>query len=132
MCGKAMRNLGIVGSIIGTIILIFGLSKYKNAKDAYKAASWFGETESSKLWNGYMNNYKIFIIVGAIILVIFLILAIAGMINSNTKDTNTIYLKDKDNTSISDKVGELKKMLDGNLITQEEFELKKKEIIDKM
>lgn len=133
MSTKNMRTLGVVGSIVGAIILIFGLSNYNNAKDAYKAASWFGETDTSQRWSGYMDNYKIFIIVGAIILAVFLILAIAGIINTTTKSTSGISLPEiQNNVSVSEKVSELKKMLDNNLITQEGFESKRKEIIDKM
>lgn len=133
MSTKNMKTLGIVGIIIGAIILIFGLSKYNYAKNMYKASSWFGETGSSKLWNGDMNNYKIFIVVGAIILVVSVILAITGIINSANKNTSDISLPEiQSNISVSERMSELKKMLDDDLITQEEFESKKKEIIDKM
>lgn len=133
MSTKNMKTLGIVGAIIGAIILIFGLSKYNYAKSMYKASSWFGETGSSKLWNGDMNNQKIFIIVGAIILVVSVILAITGIINSTAQSASGISLPEtQSHVSASEKVSELKKMLDNNLITQEEFESKKKEIIGKM
>ncbi|MCI8991166.1 MAG: hypothetical protein HFG80_00325 [Eubacterium sp.] len=41
-------------------------------------------------------------------------------------------MSDKQNESASQKLGELKKMFDDNLITEEEFEAKKKEIIETM
>ncbi len=133
MNGKSMRNLGIVGSVIGAIILIFGLVKYNDAKSMYKASSWFGKTDSSQIWSGHMQNYKIYIIIGGIILVVFVIFAIAGVVNSKDKSSNSLTLSDlQRNISVSDKMKELKIMLDNGLISQEEFDTKKKEMIDKM
>ena len=131
MDGKSMRNLGIVGGIIGVAILIFGLSKYNYANTMYKTASWFGENDSSRRWSSYLDNYKIFIIVGAIIFTISFILIIAGLVNSKNKNS-VISNKTSNTASVSEKIGELKKMLDNGLITMEEFESKKKQIIDKM
>ncbi|MDE7206561.1 MAG: SHOCT domain-containing protein [Lachnospiraceae bacterium] len=133
MDAKSMRNLGIVGSVIGAIIFIWGFVKHSNAKSMYKASSWFGETDSSQIWSGYMQNYKTWIIVGAIIFVVFVILAIAGVINSmgNVANSDTLS-KTQSNVPVSEKVKELKIMLENNLITQEEFDAKKKEIMDKM
>lgn len=131
MDAKNMRNLGIVGSAVGMIILLFGISKYNYAKSMYKASSWFGETDSSNIWNGYMSNYKIFIIVGAIILVIFAILAITGIINLRNRDDNSIGLAEN-NITTSQKLSELKQMMNDGLITKEEFDTKKKEIMDRM
>lgn len=80
-----------------------------------------------------MQNYKIYIIIGGIILVVFVIFAIAGVVNSKDKSSNSLTLSDlQRNISVSDKMKELKIMLDNGLISQEEFDTKKKEMIDKM
>ena len=137
MNSKNMGVLGIVGSIASGLVLAFGIYKYNDARSMYKAASWFGSNPSSDLWQGYMENYKICIIVGAIILIISLILLISGIIsNSNDKTSSTVVLEsnspEAEGKKTSQKIIELKEMFNAGLITEEEFEEKRKDFLDKM
>ena len=137
MNGKNLRIVGFVSSIIGFIITAFGIYKYEEAKGMVKAlgqgSALFGSTDStyrSAIWLSSMNNYRIVIIVGAIILVAGIILLISGIINLK-KETAKIENVEV-NVSTNGKMMELKAMLDNGLITSDEFEMKKKELLDKM
>lgn len=138
MNGKNLRIVGIVSSIIGFIITAFGVYKYEEAKGMVKAlgqgSALFGSTDSTyrseAIWLSSMNNYRIVIIVGAIILVVGIILLISGIINLK-KETAKIENVEV-NVSTNGKMMELKAMLDNGLITSDEFEMKKKELLDKM
>lgn len=94
----------------------------------------FGSTDSTyrgeAIWLSSMNNYRIVIIVGAIILAVGIILLISGIINLK-KETAKIENVEV-NVSTNGKMMELKAMLDKGLITSDEFEMKKKELLDKM
>ena len=78
MNGKNLRIVGFVSSIIGFIITAFGVYKYEEAKGMVKALGQgsvlFGSTDSTyrgeAIWLSSMNNYRIVIIVGAIILAV--------------------------------------------------------------
>ena len=134
MNGKNLRIVGIVSSIIGFIITAFGVYKYEEAKGMVKALGQgsvlFGSTDSTyrseAIWLSSMNNYRIVIIVGAIILVI----GIIGIINLKKETTKVENVEV--NVSTNEKMVELKAMLDNGLITSDEFEMKKKELLDKM
>ena len=94
----------------------------------------FGSTDSTyrseAIWLSSMNNYRIVIIVGAIILVIGIILLVSGIINLKKETTKVENVEV--NVSTNEKMVELKAMLDNGLITSDEFEMKKKELLDKM
>lgn len=138
MNGKNLRIVGFVSSIIGFIITAFGVYKYEEAKGMVKALGQgsvlFGSTDSTyrgeAIWLSSMNNYRIVIIVGAIILAVGIILLISGIINLK-KETAKIENVEV-NVSTNGKKMELKAMLDKGLITSDEFEMKKKELLDKM
>ena len=138
MNGKNLRIVGLVSSIIGLIITVFGVYKYDEAKGMVRAlgqgAALFGSTDSTyrseAVWLSEMNNYRLVIIVGAIILVVGIILLISGIINLKSKTEKIINAEL--NVSTNGKMTELKAMLDNGLITPDEFEMKKKELLDKM
>ena len=98
MNGKNLRIVGLVSSIIGLIITVFGLYKYDEAKGMVRAlgqgAALFGSTDSTyrseAVWLSEMNNYRLVIIVGAIILVVGIILLISGIINLKSKTEKII------------------------------------------
>lgn len=123
---KNIKIFGFVCVLFGSLVSLFGKFKYDSANTMYKTASYFGENKTSDRWDGYMSNYKIFIIVGLIVLLIGVIILISGFISSNTD--SQMHEKVELNTSI--RLVELQKMLDDRLITQDEFEQKRKQIID--
>lgn len=132
------NNLRIVGSVsllIGAVITFWGLKQYSDAKAMVKALVdsdiLLGTTsiKSESIWLDKMSNFKIVIIVGAIILVVGLIILISGIISS-TRQTN---ITNREITlSTNDKLLELKNLLDNGLITQDEYDEKKKSILEKL
>lgn len=76
------------------------------------------------IWGERTNNYKLMTIICAIILLISVILLISSL------------LKSKDNIQTSNttqsKLQELEQIYKNNLITEEEYENKRKEILDKL
>lgn len=138
MNGKNLKTTGIVSIVIGAIITIFGTYKYKAARSMLQAldgaASLFGADEgtyrSGATWLSEAGNYKLMIIVGAIILIVGIILTVSAAINANTQTEGNEKVSMSNSTN--DKVVELKNMLDNGLITPEEYEMKKKELLEKM
>lgn len=126
MGNRNLKAIGGVGVIAGAAVTIYGVVKYKSAGTMYRTASNVGAYESSDVWKGYMSNYKIFIIVGAIVLLIGAIILLAGFFGSGNSKINVT----NSNSNASQKMAELQKMKEDNLITQEEFEEKKKQILD--
>lgn len=130
-----MKKLGLVGSIIGAIITLFGFIKFKDAKGFYRATSYFGENSSSKIWSGEMDNYKIVLIIGAVILIVGIIVLISGLMqeqNNNTSNTGSNSQNIQGQDDMYKKLSDLKKMKDDGLITNEEFEEKRRKIVDKL
>lgn len=134
MTGKNMKSLGIVGSIVGLIVLIFGIIKSGEAEANFSAASFFGPSVGSDIWADSMEDMKIVVIVGAIILVVSIIIAIAGFMSKSDSDEahQTDSINKEKEKEPSQKLSELQKMLDDKLITQDEYDKKKKEILDNM
>lgn len=128
MGNRNLKAIGGVSTIVGTAVTIFGVVKYNSAGDMYRASSYFGENKSSDIWSDYMSNYKIIIIVGAIVLLIGMIILLSGFFGSGENEIKEV----KPNSSVSQKLSELQKMKEDNLITQEEFDEKRKQILDSM
>lgn len=130
-----LRIVGTVSLLIGAVITFLGFKNYSNAKAMVKALVdsdiLFGTTsiKSESIWLDKMSNYKIVIIVGAVILVVGLIILISGIISS-TKQTNIENRQIASSTN--DKLLELKSLLDSGLITQDEYDEKKKSILEKL
>lgn len=132
MNGKNLRIVGLVSSIIGLIITVFGVYKYDEAKGMVRAlgqgAALFGSTDSTyrseAIWLSEMNNYRL------VIIVVGIILLISGIVDLKSQTEKNV--KVEANVSTNGKMTELKAMLDNGLITPDEFEVKKKELLDKM
>ena len=128
---KAFKTFGIIMSILGIILSIFGGYKlhYSNMMERTVRAgdALFGTTSSSaEIWNNHANNYKIILIIGIIILIIGIILFICGL--NNKEQINNI-------NSTSDTLiqfEELNKLKEKGYITEEEYENKKNDILNKM
>lgn len=134
-----VKVIGIVGSVIGTIVGIFGWYKYHGAKTMFNAASAAelfsgGDPKASDIWEGYMGNYRIVLIIGLVILTVSIILLISGIISgsANTFVTDGSSKVDKNDINIEEKLTEINNLLEKNLITNDEYETKKQEILNKI
>lgn len=116
-----IKNTGIVGTIISGLMLFFGIYKYNYCISFFKASGYITTS-----WKDKAGNYKIMIIVCAIILLVSLILFISSLLKD--KNFNVI---EKPNSTQS-KLQELEQIYKCKLITKEEYENKRKEIIDKL
>ena len=94
-------------------------SNYSECKGLYNTASYFGVNKSSFIWAGRAENYKIVLIIGAIILLVFIILLITSFLKVEKDDVRQDERTINRDTYI--KLTELNKMLDEGLISQEEF-----------
>lgn len=115
------KNIGIVGTIISGLLLCFGIYKYNESIDFYKASGYL-----NAIWGERTHNYKIMIIICAVILLVSAILLISSLI----KDKNAITPQ-LSNTTQS-KLKELEQIYNDNLITKEEYENKRQELLSKL
>ena len=113
------KNIGIVGTIISGLLLCFSIYKYNQSVEFYKASGYL-----NTIWGERTNNYKLMIIICAIILLISVILLISSLLKSkdNIQTSNTTQSKLK----------ELEQIYNDNLITKEEYENKRKELLSKL
>lgn len=132
MDNRNMKVLGGVGTVIGAGITIFGKTKYDAAAGQYRASEEFGHVNSADIWSGHMSNYKICIIIGAIVLLIGIIILIAGFLAAGNSQVNENENVKENNKTASQRLKELQEMRNENLITQEEFDEKKKQILESM
>ena len=102
------KNIGIVGTIISVLLLCFSIYKYNQSVEFYKASGYL-----NTIWGERTDNYKLMIIICGIILLISVIL----LISSNTTQS---------------KLKELEQIYNDNLITKEEYENKRKELLSKL
>lgn len=115
------KNVGIVGTVISGFLLLFGIYKYNYCMSLYKASGYL-----TTIWKNRANNYKIMIIACSITLLISIILLISSML----KNINAHLTQAPSSTQA--KLQELDHIYKNNLITKEEYENKKKEILDRM
>lgn len=128
MGNRNMKIIGAVGTIAGAGVTIFGVTKYQSANVMYKTSKAVGV--SADIWDSHMSDYKIYIIIGAIVLLIGAIVLISGFLVQGKQNQFTVSQEKEGSTS--EKLAELQKMLNANLISKDEYERKRKEIIDKM
>ena len=141
MESKTLKSVGGVASIIGAAITWFGYSKYDGARSMDKALNagdhLFGgnSSDSIDLWSGRADNYKIVLIVGAVILVVGIILLVSGFVSGNKgqeiRETARVSnVPDKDD--LFARLKKLDELKNSNLISQEEYEEKRKQLISSL
>ena len=118
------KNVGIVGTIISGILLIFGIYKYNYSLSFYKASGYL-----TRSWKDDADNYKIMIIVCAVVLLVSVILLVSSLLKD--KNVNSVVLSNITNSTQS-KLKELEQIYKDNLITEEEYNSKKQELLSKM
>lgn len=136
---KILRNIGIVASVVGGGIACYGYSKYSEAKSMLKALRdgdrllGTNSTKSIDLWSGYSDNYKLILIVGAIILICGIIFFISGLMSGNNNRKLSPMQSDStsinSNVDISDRLKKLERLKKEGVISSEEYEEKRKELI---
>lgn len=115
------KNVGVVGTIISGILLIFGIYKYNYCISLFNASGFI-----TTLWKNRANNYKIIIIACAIVLLVSIILLISSFLKDKNKYPSQIT------TSTQSKLKELEQIYKNNLITEEEYNNKRQELLNKM
>ena len=124
-----IRRNFLISFIIGVILIIMGISSLGDSKVGFNAEVGTRTYKASQ----EDNKWGTICLVAGIGLCIF-----AVIYNNNAKikelksDTKNEEKSNNTQFTVADKMEELKRMLDSNIITKEEFEKKKKEIIDKM
>lgn len=81
------KDVGMVGTIIGLVMLILGIRKYSFAVQGYNAiltgAELFGKTASTDtsiaIWTQQMHNYKLVLMLGGAIFFVSVILLLMGL-----------------------------------------------------
>lgn len=116
-----IKNVGIVGTVISGILLIFGIYKYNYSMNMYKASGYL-----TRIWKDRTDNYKLMIIICSVILLISIILFLSSLLND--KDISV----SQETSSVSHKLKELDQIYKDNLITEEEYNAKRQELLRKM
>lgn len=139
---KMLRNIGIVASVIGAIITGYGYYKYDEAKKMSKVLSdgqdLFGISSSSSkalnIWSENEGNYKIVIIVGCVILIVGIIMLVSGLMNAENKkikdDVKTESVQES--KDVVDRLKQLEELKKSGLITEEEYERKRKDVLSSL
>ena len=130
-------NLKVIGAFaagIGTVVSIYGFVQLDKGKGRYNIAVEFGNFDTAGIWAGHILSYKICIAAGLVMLLVGVIALIVWCTKKpiSGENENINITKNNSGNSVTEKMMELKRMKDINLITEEEFEKKKKEFLDLM
>lgn len=147
MNNKIVRNIGAVASIIGAIITGYGFNKFSEAKSMVKTLedgdALFGGSSSNSIniWASQRDNYKLMLIIGAIILVIGIIFLISGIISGSDKtqrESETIHSRTETNMGnsaekdIQERLNKLEELKEKKIITDAEYLEKRKDILSSL
>ena len=116
-----IKNVGIVGTVISGILLIFGIYKYNYSMNMYKASGYL-----TRIWKDRTDNYKLMVIICSVILLISIILFLSSLLKD--KDISV----SQETSLVSHKLKELEQIYKDNLITEEEYNTKRQELLRKM
>lgn len=143
--GKTMAILGGVASIIGGIVAFKGFYDYSEANGMLKALkdgdALLGTDSSNSVgfnsWSGKASNARIMLIVGAIILVIGIIILIAGIVsamaaNKATSEYSSVQSSVNPKVDITDRLKQLEDLKNKGIITDAEYDEKRKKIINEL
>ena len=129
-------------AIIGGCITGYGYFKYGKAQSMISALrdgdALLGNDSSKSidLWSSYSSNYKLMLIIGAVILVIGIILLISGLLSENNSVISTEQSvsanADNSNNNISERLGRLEELKKEGMISEAEYEEKRKELISSL
>ena len=126
------RNCVIIG-IVGIIVIFIGIAFFNSDSGSSWGGGWYSNIKKQQEQNQLIGGICL-----GISIVIFISDAIyynhskANLMNSNTSNINQNKINqstDDDNVS---KLRQLKEMCDDGIISKEEYEIKKKKILDNM
>lgn len=140
---KLIRNIGIVSIIVGVIATVFGFKNFNDANSMVKAledgGSLFGYTDSTTssidLWTSRSNNYKIVMIVGAVILLVGVIMFFSALMSKQktSSESNTQNIPQQhNNQNIEDKLKNLEDLKNRGIITEDEYIEQRKRMLSEL
>ena len=127
------RNCVIIGTV-GIIMLIIGIAFLNSNSGSSWGGGWYSNIKKQQEQNQQIGGICL-----GIGIVIFIVDAIyynhskANLMNNNTSNNvnQNIISKSNNDDSVS-KLRQLKEMCDDGIISKEEYEMKKKKILDNM
>lgn len=143
---RAITILGTVSSVAGAIVSIASYAKYHEAKGMVDAledgAALFGydsiSEKSISIWESHASNHRLVLIIGLIALFVGVILMFTGILlgmqeskhDEENRKANTDTNRPGDN--IQERMEKLNSLKDNALISDDEYEEKRKEIISSL
>lgn len=131
----SLKRVGIVSTIVGACVSGFGYYKFDEAKSMMKTLedgyALFGGDFSSSMnsWSNWADKaamYRIILIIG----VVFFIAGIIMFVSGSSKEKNASNMQM--GTGTTDKLKELDNLKANHLISEKEYEDKRKEILSKL
>ena len=141
MESKTLKSIGGVASVVGAGITWYGYSGMAKSRSMINALNagdaLFGGSSSKSIdaWSGHADNYKIMLIIGAVILVVGIILLVSGFVSgSNRQDVHSVTVTNElDNKSnLTERLMKLDELKYSGLISQEEYDEKRKQLISSL
>ena len=126
------RNCLIIG-IVGVILLIIGIAFLNSNSGSSWSGGWYSNIKKQQEQNQQIGGICL-----GISIVIFILDAIyynhskANLMNSNTSNINQNKINQRTDDDNVSKLRQLKEMCDDGIISKEEYEIKKKKILDNM
>ena len=133
-----LKFAGIIGTVIGIVLTGCGIYKRNYAQMFIKASNYVDR--SFLIWSDHKRNATIMLVIGLAIIVIGLIIFFVGFLKANAvanpeSDNQTSKVNTADNTShidIEDRLAKLDNLKSSGIITNEEYDEKRKKIIDEI
>lgn len=140
MESKILKSIGGVASVIGAAITCYGYSGLDESQSMIRALEagddLFGGSSSKSIdiWSEHADNYKIVLIIGAVILVVGIILLISGFVSgSKAQDVHPVSAaNESDKGNLADRLKKLDELKSTGLISEEEYEEKRKQLISSL
>ena len=143
---RAITILGTVSSVAGAIASIAGYAKYHEAMGMVgtlkDGASLFGYDSASKksisIWESSASNHRLVLIIGLIALFVGVIFMFTGILlgmqesKHDEESGKTSTDTNRPGFNIQERMESLNRLKDNSLISDEEYEEKRKEIISSL
>ena len=134
---RTLKSIGGVASVIGAGITWYGHSGFAKSQSMISALNagdaLFGGSSSKSIdiWSGHADNYKIVLIIGAVILVVGIILLVSGFVSgSKGQEVHPVVMtNDSDKRDLTERLKKLDELKNSGLISQEEYDEKRKQLI---
>lgn len=133
---KPMVSLGAVATLIGGSITIYGQQNYDRCDGMRRALEDIARNSPGyQSWNSQCEDYRIVIIVGAIILVVGIIILLGGLFSPESNETVVGKPATPDpepKAEAPTRISKLNELRDKGLITEEEYNKKREEILNSL